>query len=115
MGPLISGYGGTGQVLYKHPWIEEFGHTWTRDEDGNHCDSYYRYPESPAYGFFVRTSAEVYVVGPVRFAAEGPERSGTAEIVRDIDAVNKIIDGMYMHGEGMEKVHDLEELAVLPF
>lgn len=108
MGPLAE--------IYRHPWLEEDYHTWDVEDGLAHFKIYYRYPESPDYGFYVDCyGPTMFDVGPVKFFDHTAVRSGTSYHYSSAEAVTEHIEKMYLKDQGMEKVYDLEELAVAPF
>lgn len=104
--------------IYVHPHLEEAYHTWERNLETLQWETvaYYRYPETPDYGFFVKSyGPRMYDVGPVKFTDDTAERSGTCYHHSTHDAVTEHIEKMYLKDQGMEKVYSLDELLVAPF
>ena len=111
MGPLDEG-------LYRHPWMQEDYHEWGTDQETHTLvvHSFYRYPENPEYGFFVKSyGPRMYDVGPVKFTGATAKRSGTCYHHSTHEAITEHIEKMYLKDQDMEKVYDLEDLAVAPF
>lgn len=113
MGPLTE--------IYQHPWMQEAYHTWDTEEGISVFRIYYRYPETPDYGFYVKCyGPTMFDVGPVKFDDDvvtfaSAERSGTSYHYSNADAVTEHIEKMYLKDQGMEKVYSLDELLVAPF
>ena len=108
MGPLTE--------IYQHPWLQEDYHTWDTEEGISVFRIYYRYPETPDYGFYVKCyGPTMFDVGPVKFTDGTAERSGTSYNYSNADAVTEHIEKMYVKGQDMEKVYSLNELLVAPF
>lgn len=93
--------------LYIHPWIPEAYHTY----DIHSVNIYYRYPESPEYGFFVEKRDDfVFHVGPVRFEDGIAIKSGEGQACYDHATITEYVEKMYLKNQAMGKVHSLEEL-----
>ena len=105
MGPLPE--------IYQHPWMQETCHTWDTEEGLSVFRIYYRYPETPDYGFFVKCTLGMFEVGPVSFPDGVPERSGTSNLYSNPESVTEHIEKMYLKDQGMEKIYDLDELAIV--
>jgi hypothetical protein len=108
MGPLSE--------IYRHPWMQEEYHTWDFEEGSSVFRIFYRYPESPSYGFFVKCyGPSMFDVGPVKFTDGTAKRSGTCYHHSTAEAVTEHIEKLYLKDQAMDKVYELEEFIVAPF
>ena len=101
--------------VYLHPWLQEDYHTWDTEVGIQVFRVFYRYPETPDYGFFVKCTPGMFEVGPVRFNDGIAERSGTSNLYSSHENVTDHVEKMYLKEQSMEKVYDLIDLILAPF
>lgn len=84
---------------------------WDVEDGAKYCTTFYRYPEVPSHGFFVQSfDSKFFYVGPIKWEAGLPFRSGTAQYVSSEDSVTDMVDGMYVKGLPMHKTHEITDL-----
>lgn len=99
-------------ITYLHPWIKPDSTVWDVEDGSKYCTTYYRYPEVPSFGFYVQSfDLNFFYVGPIKWEDGIPSRSGTAYYINTQDKVTEVVDGMYVKGLGMHKVHNIEDLV----
>ena len=101
--------------LYKHPWIPEDYHYWGTEESGRMCEIYYRYPETPDYGFVVKCMEDgIYVLTRTKYDYNNTANStGDSYQYVDIEKMEHHIEKLYVK-EDMQKVNEIYELGLSP-
>jgi hypothetical protein len=100
--------------LYQHPWIPEDYHFWNSEDGLRTCDIYYRYPETPNYGFMVKCVPDgMYYLRQVKYVEGVAHPRGDTYQYVDIEKMEHHIEKLYVK-EDMQKVNEIYELGLSP-